>query len=152
MENSADALKIAFAVFMFVIALSIVFFQLSKLKDTADSVLFYSDKTNYYSWTEGEMNENGRIVGIETVISALNRQVKESLMIQIDGETYEPTGSAEDEEKREQFIKDNLSSQAQYCEQITEITTSGEYKFGEDGTKITIHPGTTKTYVIYTKI
>ena len=53
MENSVDALKMAFAVFMFIVALSIIFSLLTKTKDTADVILFYSDKTNYYDWEEG---------------------------------------------------------------------------------------------------
>lgn len=57
MENSADALKMVLAIFMFVIALSIVFSQLSKIKETADATLLYSDKTNYYDWEEGTLTE-----------------------------------------------------------------------------------------------
>ena len=32
------------------------------------------------------------------------------------------------------------------------ITTGGKYMVAEDGTRVTIQPGTTRTYVIYTKI
>lgn len=57
MENASDALKIAFAVFVFIIALSIVFSLISKVKETADAILVYSDKTTYYDWIEGDLEE-----------------------------------------------------------------------------------------------
>ena len=57
MENATDALKMAFAVFVFIIALSIVFSLISQAKETADTVLFYSDKTNYYDWETGNLEE-----------------------------------------------------------------------------------------------
>lgn len=54
MENAADALKMAFAIFVFIVALSIVFSLIGKVKETADAVLANSDKTNYYAHTYGE--------------------------------------------------------------------------------------------------
>lgn len=57
MENTTDALKMAFAIFVFIIALSIVFSLIGKVKETADSILFYSDKTNYYEWDTGDLSE-----------------------------------------------------------------------------------------------
>ena len=75
MENATDALKMAFAVFVFVIALSTVFSLMTKTKEVADTVLWYSDKTNYYDLTD-EKTDEGRIVGEDTVISALQTQVK----------------------------------------------------------------------------
>lgn len=47
MENAADALKIGFALLVFVVALSIVFTMISKVKATADAVLYYADDTNF---------------------------------------------------------------------------------------------------------
>lgn len=57
MENAADALKMAFAVFVFIIALSIVFSLIGNVKETADTVLYYADKTNYYEWETGDLKE-----------------------------------------------------------------------------------------------
>lgn len=57
MENASDALKMACAIFIFVIALSIVFSLISKIKTTADTILYYSDKTNYYEWESGDQEE-----------------------------------------------------------------------------------------------
>lgn len=55
MENAADALKMAFAIFVFVIALSIVFSLIGHVKETADAVLFYTDKTNFYEEKVGDV-------------------------------------------------------------------------------------------------
>ena len=70
MNNIADALKMAFAVFVFVIALSIVFYLITEVRETADTILFYADETNYYKWETGTL-DNGRIVGVDTVIATL---------------------------------------------------------------------------------
>lgn len=156
MENASDALKIAFAVFVFIIALSIVFSLITKIKNTADTVLWYSDKTNYYSWTD-EKIDDGRIVGEDTVISSLYTQVDEKLFIQIDDgsntEIFEPSLLTEDVSKRQKYINEKLNTGTNtYKENVIEITTSGVYRTAEDGTKIIIQPGTTRTYVIYKKI
>ena len=57
MENAADSLKIAFAIFVFIMALSMVFSLISTIKETADEVLFISDKTNFYDWETGNLKE-----------------------------------------------------------------------------------------------
>ncbi len=57
MENAADALKMVLAIFMFIIALSLVFSNFTKIKETADAILFYSDKTNYYNYEEGTLTD-----------------------------------------------------------------------------------------------
>ncbi len=156
MENATDALKMAFAVFMFIVALSVVFSLMTKIKDTADTVLWYSDKTNYYSWSN-EKTDNGRTVGEDTVISALYTQVKEKVFVQIrEGEnleTFEPSSMEEVVNKKQDYINKYLSEGTKtYKEKIMEITTGGVYRTAEDGTRITIQPGTTRTYVIYEKI
>ncbi len=72
MENATDALKIAFVAFIFIVALSIVFSLMTKIKATADSILISSDQTTYYNWNTGETNyrqRNGRVVGVDEVIS-----------------------------------------------------------------------------------
>ena len=155
MENSVDALKMAFAVFMFIVALSIIFPLLTKTKDTADVILFYSDKTNYYDWEEGS-TEKGRTVGKDTIISALYSQAKEDVFIKIeDGSNvtlFTPTSKNED---RTTYIKEKLNTgeENEYVEHIVEITTGGMFRTAEDGTRLHVQ-GTkkTRTYIIYTKI
>lgn len=82
MENAVDALKIAFAVMVFVIALTISINAFNKVKATADIVLYSSDETNYYEYTQiaGKAAEN-RIVGMETIIPALYKYYKENYTI-----------------------------------------------------------------------
>lgn len=155
MENATDALKMAFAVFVFVIALSTVFSLMTKTKEVADTVLWYSDKTNYYDWAE-EDTDNGRTVGEDVVISALYTIVEEKLYIQIkDGTTtttFAPSILPAEVEKRQKYINDNLNSGSNtYKERVMELTTGGVFRTAEDGTKITIQPGTTKAYVIFEK-
>ena len=57
MENASDALKMAGAVLIFIIALTIVFSLISQIKTTSDSVLFNSDKLNYYTWETGTLDK-----------------------------------------------------------------------------------------------
>ena len=82
MENAVDALKIAFGVLVFVIALTVAFALLSQAKATSDIMLFASDKTNYYTYSD-EPNQQGRIVGADVVISSLYRYYKESVVVRI---------------------------------------------------------------------
>ena len=150
MENAADALKIAFACFVFVIALSIVFSLMTKVKHTADTVLYYSDKTNYWETTTGDLSE-GRIVGEETVIAALYNTGKDqtNITIQKGTTTIYPSSTGK---SIQNIIKDELSDKAMYKERIVEITTEGIYRIADDGTKLTETPGKTKVYIIFQKI
>ena len=121
MENVSDALKMAFAIFVFIIALSMVFFLLTEVKTTADSILFDADKTNYFEWETGSL-ENGRIVGIDTVISTLKNYTTQSTYVIVEDER----GSTEynfntSKEEIESFINSNIRSTAQYLENIREI-------------------------------
>lgn len=149
MENAAEALKMAFAVFVFIMALSIVFSLVSQIKETADVVLYYSDKTNFYDWEQGDLSE-GRIVGAETVIAALYNTSNDLTMITIideHGNTIYPSGNS-----IQDVIKNELDEEGQYKERIVEITTGGTYRIAEDGTRVTVKPGDTKVYIYYTKI
>jgi hypothetical protein len=79
MENSAEALKIAFAIFVFVLAISISFVVLAQAKSTSDTVMYYSDKTNFQQVYNSE-NTN---VGVDKVISTIYRYADESLAVTI---------------------------------------------------------------------
>lgn len=152
MENATEALKMAFAIFVFIMALALVFSIISKVVKTSESILYYSDKTNYYEW-ERASNENGRIVGVDTIIATLYKQssslyADHSFMpyIIIDGTIYPPDAS----NNYKTWIEENITKDNKYTENILEITIDGKYKEAEDGTKIIIEPGQTRTYVIYT--
>lgn len=57
MENASDAIKMAGAIFIFIIALTILFSLMATTKESADQVLYNSDKTNFYATTEGTLDK-----------------------------------------------------------------------------------------------
>ena len=78
MENAADALKIGFAVMVFVIALSVVFSMISQAKQTSDVVFEMEDEEKYFQeGLEGvtylTSGNTERIVGWETVVPTIYR-------------------------------------------------------------------------------
>lgn len=107
MENAVEGLKIAFAVIVFTIALSLAMATFSQARETSQTVLYMNDKTNYYDYDEiGEPTDMGeytqyeiiksdgtpgivytdkRIVGIETIIPTLYRYYKENYTVIFDG-------------------------------------------------------------------
>ena len=87
MENAADALKMAGAVLIFVLALSIIIFAFSQARETADTILTYRDRETmyiesdyYYGSTQSE-----RVVGFETVIPSIFRAYLENYKIVFEG-------------------------------------------------------------------
>ena len=85
MENAVKALEYAFGMFVFIIALSLSIYIFSQAKETADAVFFYTDSRVFYEDTElsdEEIEANGRIVSIETIIPTLYRDYKENYVIE----------------------------------------------------------------------
>lgn len=84
MENAVDALKIAFAVFVFVIALTVSMVAFGQAKDASEHVFYMTDKTNFYDLIfADEKRKNGRIVSAETIVPTLYRYYKENFNIVI---------------------------------------------------------------------
>lgn len=81
MENVADALKIAFGILVFVIAITMLFMMVSKAKSTADVVLYYSDNTNFHEHTNS--SATNRTVGISEVVATLYRYYNESVAVTV---------------------------------------------------------------------
>lgn len=81
MENAVDALKMAFAVIVFVMALSISINMFSNARETADVVLHSSDITEYMQYQEAAQGTESRIVGLETVIPTLYKYYKENYTV-----------------------------------------------------------------------
>ena len=82
MENAVDALKIAFALFVFIMALSITIFMFNMAKETGDIVLASSDVTAFMEYKKQDLKETivkdgDRIVGLETIIPTLYKYYKE---------------------------------------------------------------------------
>lgn len=97
MENAVKALEYAFAILIFVIALSASIYLLSEVKTTSDIAFSRIDTKQFYQdaelrdeelTSEGNIKYNGRIVNIETIVPSLYRDYKENYVI----EFYKPTG------------------------------------------------------------
>lgn len=163
MENAVDALKIAAAVLVFVIALTIAFALLSQAKATSDIMLFASDKTNYYTYSENAKNKNGRLVGADVVISSLYRYYKESVVVRVydknntlieefNTETDGGLSQKERKKKVNEWIKENKSElDGTFLETFDEVKKSGEYIVEDDGSELTVKSGQTSIYITYTK-
>ena len=89
MENAADALKMAAAVLVFVLALSISMNAFSEVRATATTLLEYNDREYDYSYVE-EITEikNGkevlvteRVVGAESIIPTIYKAYTENYKI-----------------------------------------------------------------------
>lgn len=161
MENAVDALKIAAAVLVFVIALTIAFALLSQAKATSDIMLFASDKTNYYTYSENAKNENGRLVGADVVISSLYRYYKESVVVRIvEGtnitEFNTETDGGLSQRERKKRVNDWIEKNSNiltgtFLETFDEVKKSGEYIVEDDGSEITVQSGQTSIYITYIK-
>lgn len=160
MENATDALLMAFAVLMFIIALSVTLTTLSQAKSTADIVLFYSDRENFQTPLKADpdnASDGGRIVGVDTVIATIARCAKEKFSVKIiDGTTtndvytfeYDVQTEGDIRTEIDRFMKKHTGSN--YRETYVEVTTSGTTYFGEDGTQLEEDVGK-KIYITYQK-
>lgn len=87
MENAAEALKMAGAVLIFVLALSIIILSFSQVRETADVILDYRDRETLY--IDGsyyyEASGTERQVGLETIIPSITRAYIENYKIVFDG-------------------------------------------------------------------
>ena len=84
MENAVEALKMAFAVILLTMALSLSLAFFSKARTTAEAVLHSSDETAYYDYTKYDLPEDtsgNRIVSYETIIPTLYKYDKERYKI-----------------------------------------------------------------------
>ena len=158
MENASDALKMAFAIFVFVIAITITFALLTQAKNTADYVLFYSDQTNFQPHVETLEEVT---VSYQDVVSTLYRYYKESISVTIvlDKEYKFDLEKASSnvktiEEDIGNFINDKLKAykNSNFKEEFVEIPISGIYDYGEDGTEIIVSSGGKKVFVTYTAL
>ena len=82
MENAVDALKIAFAVLVFTLALSLAIYMFNEARVTSDVVLQASDVTEYMEYVESDNIQNeDRIVGLETIVPTLYKYYKENFTV-----------------------------------------------------------------------
>ncbi len=95
MENAADALKIAFGIFVFVLALTLAISIIGQARATSEVVFHTNDKTEFYQYATADniANSKNRIVGMETVIPTIHRYAKEQYAVTIfkkNGNLIEP--------------------------------------------------------------
>lgn len=89
MENAADALKMAAAVLIFVLAISIAILAFGQVRETTDIILDYRDREtvyidgNYYYEAKG----TERSVDLETIIPSIFRAYLENYKIVFEGLT-----------------------------------------------------------------
>ena len=91
-DNAVHALNMAFAVMVFVIALSLAMFMFSQLTATAEVLTFYADSTAYYDnikIADPNLDDQdiksgtARVVNAETIIPTLYRYYKENFCVKI---------------------------------------------------------------------
>ena len=103
MENAVEGLKLAFAVLLLTMALSLTIAFFSKARTTAEMVLRSSDKTVYYDYTSYSIPQDtsgNRIVGYETIIPTLYKYDKERYKVTFKQGNYnETTGELSNETK-----------------------------------------------------
>ena len=86
MEDAAEALKMAFAVFVLIIGLGLAIHMFSETRQTVDVILQTTDETTYYSYeTANSETSEYRIVGLETIIPTMYKYNKENYIIKFEG-------------------------------------------------------------------
>ena len=158
MENSVHALLIAFAVIIFVIALTLSFNTLNKAKATADIVLYSSDRETFQEKLSPDLEEaqdGGRDVTMDTVIATLVRTIKENFSVIIKEGSNEIVFDYAIQNKDvlineiNNFIQEHLDKAWIYRETYVEVNTSGQV-FEEDGIKIEENVGK-RIYITFIK-
>lgn len=86
MENAAEALRMAFVVLVFVIAMSLAFMMITQARSTADVVFQTTDKQEYVTGITSigqDRSDEYRIVGIDTVVPTIYRYAQENYGVTI---------------------------------------------------------------------
>lgn len=93
MENAAEALKMAGAILIFLVAFSIILLFFSNVRATSDMIINYRDRESfffdskyYYAYQglkvpPGGVNQPTRVVGIETILQTITRAYLERYRI-----------------------------------------------------------------------
>lgn len=95
MENAADALKLAFSIFVFMLAFTILFHYAALARETAETIVLYADKSTYYTYIPDDTTDIlvpsihnnvkviNRIVTLEDMIPTIYRYSIESYGVTI---------------------------------------------------------------------
>ena len=80
MENAAEALKMAAAVLIFVLALSISINAFGEARIASRTILDYKDREYDYTYVEGS-DTTQRIVGVDSIVPSIYKAYKENYKI-----------------------------------------------------------------------
>lgn len=80
MENAAEALKMAFAVLMFVLALTLCISSFSQAREAVDSIITIKDRETSYTYVTAS-KDGTRTVGAETIVPTMYKAYKENFEI-----------------------------------------------------------------------
>lgn len=98
MEDAVHAMIMAFSVIVFIIGLTIAVYMFQQITSTADNLLYYSDRTNFYDNIELNMSDENaltkRIVDMDTIIPTIYRYYKENFCVKIYDAKQEVAGGA----------------------------------------------------------
>ena len=83
MDNAVEAMKMAFAMIVFIIALSATMYLLNTASSTSQLLLYYADESNYLDNIDVIGDVRKRNVNVETIIQTLYRYYKENFAVQI---------------------------------------------------------------------
>lgn len=94
MENAAEALKMAAAVLIFVLALSISINAFGEARIASRTILDYKDREYDYTYVDDNRDANGnvvtqRIVSLESIVPTIYKAYKENYKIVFDENTFE---------------------------------------------------------------
>lgn len=134
-ENAYEALMMAFALFVFVIAMSGAMYLFSKVTTTSEILTYRADETNYYD-NVAVVGKEGieRYVNTETVIPTLYRYYKENFCVKI----YDATGCAS-----------GSSPTTPVLVQILDVNLEGRVNSAASDTKATSGTDNFKSYQNY---
>ena len=88
MENAAEAIKMAGAVLLFVLALSIILLAYGQVRESADTILNYRDRETMYidaNYYYEQADNTERNVNLDTIIPSVFRAYIENYKIVFDG-------------------------------------------------------------------
>ena len=155
MENAVDALKMAFAIFMFILALTILFMAVTRTKIAGDNLYYYADKTNFYQHAKSQ-NLN-RTVKAPDIVSTIYKYDTELIAVKVifrDGSEYIFDLDEKDAAEK-QTMKNNISicinklGTKKFTEEFVEVPVTGIYIPTVDGAEITLAKGEKKVYITY---
>lgn len=88
MENAVEALKIAFAILMFVMALSLGISSISKANNALTAIVSYNDRETEYNYVKAQGLT--RTVGVETIVPIMYKAYKENYEVRFYDEKGKP--------------------------------------------------------------